>query len=227
MNRIQKNLLICLTSVILVFMSWITSSAQSSSQLSKIYLEGGIGGSTYKGLTSEVGLTAIFKKKWSVTVSMNDIEEMTPKNEPSDYQPETGYVLFIPYTDEETVNMKIVSLTAGRYFHLGRSMWATAEGGLSYVKGEKVNYERTQQVSNFVIVAGSISSNYKTTNENKSTVGAMLKADFNWAFASFMGIGGGVFANINSVQSPVGCEVKLMVGLMGREKKHKNTDISR
>jgi len=47
----------------------------------------------------------------------------------------------------------------------------------------------------------------------------MLKADFNWAFSSFAGLGGGVFANINSIQSPVGFHIKLIVGKMNREKK--------
>jgi len=37
-----------------------------------------------------------------------------------------------------------------------------------------------------------------------------------------MGLGCGVFANINSIQSPVGFQVKLIVGYMGREKKNKH-----
>jgi hypothetical protein len=62
-------------------------------------------------------------------------------------------------------------------------------------------------------------SNYETTVENKNTIGGVLKADVNWAFASFMGMGCGVYANINSVQSPTGFYVKLMIGFMGREKR--------
>ena len=49
----------------------------------------------------------------------------------------------------------------------------------------------------------------------------MVQADINWAFASFMGLGAGVYANINSIQSPVGFNMKLLVGKMRREKKHK------
>jgi len=205
--------------VMILCASLLQATAQTSMHLSKIYLEGGIGPSTYKGISSEVGLKAIFKNKWSMTLSYNNIAEMSPKNEPSDYQAETGYVLFLPYTAEETVDMSFVSLTAGRYFSLGRNIWATAEGGLSYVKGEKVNYERTQQVSSNLLIAASTSSNYKTTKENKSTVGAMMQADINWAFASFMGIGAGVYTNINSIQSPIGVQLKLIIGKMDHIKK--------
>ena len=50
-------------------------------------------------------------------------------------------------------------------------------------------------------------------------MGAMLKADFNWAFASFAGVGAGVFANLNSIQSPVGFQIKLLIGKMNKQKK--------
>ncbi|TMI84265.1 MAG: hypothetical protein E6H10_06195 [Bacteroidetes bacterium] len=222
MKQQLKKIGLSFSLVTLLCASLLQVTGQTAMQLTKIYLEGGIGPGTFKGFNSEVGLKAIFKNKWSMTLSLNGIQEMTPKNEPSDYKPETGYVLFIPYTGEETVDMSIVSLTAGRYFSVGKNIWATAEGGLSYVKGEKVNYERTQQVSSNIIIAASTSSNYTTTKENKSTVGAMMQADIDWAFASFMGIGAGVYANINSIQSPIGLQVKLIIGKMGRIKKSKS-----
>ena len=49
-----------------------------------------------------------------------------------------------------------------------------------------------------------------------------MQADIDWAFASFMGIGAGVYANINSIQSPIGLQVKLIIGKMGRIKKSKS-----
>ena len=222
MKQRAKKIGLYFSLVMLLGASLLQVNGQTSMNLSKIYLEGGIGASTYKGINSDVSLKAILKNKWSMTLSYNNIAEMAPKNEPSDYQPETGYVLFLPYTAEETVDMSFVSLTAGRYFSLGRNIWATTEGGLSYVKGEKVNYERTQQVSGNIIIAGSTSSNYRTTKESKSTVGAMMQADINWAFASFMGVGAGVYANVNSIQSPVGVQLKLIIGKMGRVKKSKS-----
>jgi len=221
MKQLEKKIALYFNFIMLFCASLVQVNGQTSTHLSKIYLEGGIGPSTYNSINSAVSLKAIFKNKWSMTLSYNNIAEMTPKNEPSDYQPETGYVLFIPYTYEETVDMSFVSLTAGRYFRLGRNIWATTEGGLSYVKGEKVNYERTQQVSSNILIAASTTSNYRTTKESRSTVGAMMQADINWAFASFMGIGAGVYANINSIQSPVGVQLKLIIGKMGRIKKNK------
>jgi len=50
----------------------------------------------------------------------------------------------------------------------------------------------------------------------------MLRADYNWAFLPFMGLGTGVFANFNSIQSPIGLQVKLMLGIMRRQSKVKN-----
>jgi hypothetical protein len=47
----------------------------------------------------------------------------------------------------------------------------------------------------------------------------MLQSDINWAFSSFMGLAAGVYANLNSIQCPVGFNVKLTVGWMNRKKK--------
>ena len=110
----------------------------------------------------------------------------------------------------------------GKYFKGGRNTWFTAEGGLSAVSGKKINFSPNKQGSSTWIfpLIGETPANYVfTEEEKKTTMGAMLKADFNWAFSSFAGLGGGVFANINSIQSPVGFHIKLIVGKMNREKK--------
>ncbi len=205
---------------ILLCASGLDLVAQTPRPLSKIYLQAGAGGGTYNSSDFDLGLKAVLKNKWSMTLSYKGLE-MRPKNLPSDYQPETGYVFFIPYTYEATTDMSLVSLTAGKYFSLGKHFWATTEGGLSYVKGEKVNFERTQSINSNILIAASTSSNYNSFKESKSTIGAMFQADVSWAFTSFMGIGAGVYANVNSIQSPVGFNIKLLVGKMGREKKHK------
>ena len=196
--------------------SVITSDIQAQT-INKFYLQGGIGAISYSGGSAEVGFQAIFKNKWSATLSYQSLN-MDPKNKPSDYQAEFGYVLFMPYTNEVDAKMSLVSLTAGRYFKLGKKTWATTEGGLSYVSGEKVQFERAEIQSTNIIIFASSTSNYTTTKETKGSVGVAARADFNWAFASFMGLGCGVFANINSIQSPVGFQVKLIVGKMGRGK---------
>ena len=219
MNRTNKKqvnrIFLCIMSLAFI----ITASGQTKT-ISKFYFQAGAGGGTYESGSYDLGIQAIFKNKWSATLSYQELS-MTPKNQPADYQGETGYVFFIPYTYDVDATMSLISLTAGRYFKLGRNTWATTEAGLSYVSGEKVSFQHSQVTSTNVIIAASTSSNYTTTKENKSSVGFMMKSDINWAFSSFMGLGAGVFANINSIQSPIGFHVKLLVGGMGREKKNR------
>jgi hypothetical protein len=188
--------------------------------MNKFYLQAGTGWGTHEAASYDLGIQTILKNKWSATLSYQELS-MTPKNQPADYQGETGYILFIPYTYEVDATMSLLSLTAGRYFKMGRNTWATTEAGLSYVSGEKVSFQHSQITSTNVIIAASTSSNYTTTKENKSSVGFMMKTDVNWAFSSFMGLGAGFFANINSIQSPIGFHIKLLVGNMGREKKNR------
>jgi len=221
MNKTLKTSGLVFSLIICLCFPFINANAQNNKPLSKLYLEGGAGGGNYKSTTADLGMKMIIKDKWSMNLSYKYLE-MDPKNLPSDYKPETGYVFFIPYTYSVTSDMQIVSLTAGKYFNLGRNIWSTTEGGLSYVKGEKIGFQKVQQTSTNILIAESNSSNYSTIKENKSSVGFMMQADINWAFASFMGIGAGVYANLNSIQSPIGFNVKLLVGKMGREKKSKS-----
>jgi len=197
----------------------ITATGQTKA-INKFYLQAGTGGGTHEAASYDLGIQTIFKNKWSATLSYHEFD-MDPKNLPSDYEPETGYIFFIPYTYTVQANMKIVSLTAGRYFKMGINTWATTEAGLSYVSGEKVSFQHSQVTNTNLLIFATTSSNYTTTKEKKSAVGIMMQTDVNWAFSSFMGLGAGVFANINSIQSPIGFQVKLMVGNMGREKKNR------
>ena len=219
MNRTNKTLInrtfLCIMSLAFI----ITASGQTKT-MNKFYLQAGAGGGNHEAASYDLGIQTIFKNKWSATLSYHEFD-MDPKNLPSDYEPETGYIFFIPYTYTVQANMKIVSLTAGRYFKMGRNTWATTEAGLSYVSGEKVSFQHSEVTSSFAFIAASNSSNYTSTKEKKSAVGFMMQTDVNWAFSSFMGLGAGVFANINSIQSPIGFHVKLLVGNMGREKKNR------
>jgi hypothetical protein len=162
----------------------------------------------------------VVNNEWSFTLSYHDLK-MKPKNLPSDYQPETGVVFFLPYTDNVKVNMKLFSVTAGKFIPLGKNTWLSSEAGISVVNGEKASFQKTaSQDIGFLFFWGT-TSNYNNTIEKKTAVGGMLRADFTWAFCSFMGLGGGVFANFNSIQSPIGCNMKLTLGAMGRHKKVK------
>ena len=219
MNRTNKTLINRLFLYIMSLAFIITATGQTKT-MNKFYLQAGAGGGTHEAASYDLGIQTIFKNKWSATLSYHEFD-MDPKNLPSDYEPETGYILFIPFTYTVQANMKIVSLTAGRSFKMGRNTWATTEAGLSYVSGEKISFQHSEVTSSFLIIAASNSSNYTSTKENKSAVGFMMQTDVNWAFSSFMGLGAGVFVNINSIQSPIGFHLKLLVGNMGREKKNR------
>jgi len=219
MNRTNKKQVNRIFLFIMSLTFMITASGQTKT-MNKLYLQAGAGGGTHEAASYDLGMQTTFKNKWSATLSYHEFD-MDPKNLPSDYIPETGYILFIPITYSVQANMKIVSLTAGRYFKMGRNTWATTEAGLSYVSGEKVSFQHSEVTSSFFLIAASNSSNYTSTKEKKSAVGFMMQTDVNWAFSSFMGLGAGVFANINSIQSPIGFHVKLLVGNMVREKKNR------
>lgn len=203
----------------LIVISLSSFGQTKQNAINKIYVQLGMGACTYKGFSTEAGIQAIFKNKWVASISTQSFE-MDPNNLPSNYQPEEGYFLFVPYSYTPDVNMKITSVTAGRFFKTGRNTWATVEAGPAFVQGEKVSFRSAQVSSTNIIIAASTSSNYTDTKEDKNSAGLTLKADFNWAFSSVVGIGAGAFANLNSVQSPIGFNVKLIVGWMNRKGKH-------
>jgi len=64
-----------------------------------------------------------------------------------------------------------------------------------------------------------MSSNYSTQKTSQTTVGGMLRTNFNWAFSPYVGLSVGGFANLNSIQSPVGVEFKLIAGWLNTKKK--------
>jgi hypothetical protein len=104
----------------------------------------------------------------------------------------------------------------GKYFETGRKTWFTTEAGLSIVSGQELKFTSQPIETGFLYW----SSNYSVQKENKTTIGGVLKADFNWAFLPFAGLGAGVYANFNSIQSPVGFEIKLLIGKMNTKRKH-------
>jgi hypothetical protein len=198
---------------------------KNESAIKKVYLQAGAGGNTIDGGHTEIGLQTIINNKWSATISYHSLS-MKPKNLPSDYKPGTGTVLFfIPYSDEVIVNMDLFSLTAGKYFQTGKKSWITTEAGLSIVKGGVASFQPTAVTTTdpFGILFGvtGTTSNYNTTVENKTSIGAMIRADYNWAFSRFLGLGAGVFANFNSIQSPVGFNLKFTMGLLRKKAKAK------
>ena len=226
MKKILKNPAIYRI-LIFLFLYWpFTIMAQKKgTAIKKVYLQAGAGGNTIEGGHAEISLQTIINNKWSATVSYHSLS-MKPKNLPSDYKPGTGTILFfIPYSDEVILNMDLFSLTAGKYLQTGKKSWITTEAGLSIVSGEVASFQPTigGSVDPLGLLFGytGTTSNYNTTVENKSSIGGMIRADYNWAFSRFFGLGAGVFANFNSIQSPIGFNLKLTMGWMGRKAKGK------
>lgn len=234
-NRIAKILTLSFFILLLSCSSAFNMYGQTGeSFVKKTYLQMGGGGCSFNGVNSEVGIQAILKNNWSATFSYHQLNDMTPKNQPSDYMPETGtgFFLFIPipYTNQVTSKMNFYSLTAGKIFSVGRKTWFTTEAGISIVNGEKVTYKsinnanrNSNNYSFFFLFGNQVDSysNYTTNIESKTAIGGILRADINWAFSSIMGLGAGVFANFNSIQSPVGYNIKLTLGWMHLGKKEK------
>jgi len=179
----------------------------------RIYFQAGTGLTSSKGVSFNLGVQAVLKNNWVATISYQGIE-MDAKNTPADYEPELDFVFSDPMP---TNDMKVFNFTMGKYFETGRKTWFTTEAGLAVVSGQELKFTSKPTES-----LGFLhwSANYSVQKENKATIGGVLKADFNWAFLPFAGLGAGVFANFNSIQSPVGFEIKLLIGKMNTKRKH-------
>lgn len=198
------------------FLCIATYSQTKDSALKKIYLQLASGGSSKNGSFSELGIQAVLKNNWTATFSYHNIKG-DPKNLPSNYEPGYTVLIILPIGGGyPTTNMNLFSFTGGKCFEAGRKIWFTAEAGFSVIDGEKMTFN-PQPVE---LDGWYYSSNYSIKKENKTAIGGILKADFNWAFLPFAGLGAGAFANFNSIQSPVGFQVKLIVGWMNRKRKN-------
>jgi hypothetical protein len=187
--------------------------------LMKFYVQGGSGMASREGVVGELGIHGVLMNRWSAALTYQEFT-MDPKNMPADYKPETGIVLFIPYTNHIETEMKIVSLSASKYWRIGKHTWFTAGVGLSYVSGDEVSYTRATNTDPVNFIFGiNYPSNYSTKIERKSTVGGIVRADLEWALTSWLGVGATVFGQFNSIQSPVGFEINLITGLVERHKK--------
>ena len=189
-----------------------TGGQAKQSGFKKIYFEAGTGLTSSNGVSFNLGVQAILKNNWVATISYQGIE-MDAKNTPADYEPAFDFL----FTDPMPTNdMKVINFTMGKYFATGRKTWFTTEAGLSIVSGQELKFTSQPIETGFLYW----SSNYSVQKENKTTIGGVLKADFNWAFLPFAGLGAGVYANFNSIQSPVGFEIKLLLGKMNTKRKH-------
>jgi hypothetical protein len=218
----KQKLFTAFTFLLLIVISK-ASIAQQTPAIQKLYAEFGAGGVSNKGEFASVGVQAVWKNDWVTSFSFYTIN-MEPKNLPVNYDPGYTIILFFPIPNAmPNVDMRIYSLTAGRYLKAGRNTWFTTNAGLSIVNANQLEFSRRMDDPSWNFgFFGEEMSNYTYTEKNKNSIGAMVNADFNWAFASFGGISVGAFANFNSIQSPVGYNVKLIIGKTGREKRNRS-----
>ena len=197
--------------VILLALATTVYAQSSKDHIPKFYTQIGIGPSTHNGSFTEFGGTVVFKNKWTTSITYQDFD-MTPSNLPSDYK--RGYTFIFP--DEwPSMKMKSINFTAGKYFPLNRQIWFTAEAGVAITSGDSFIFTRQAVVE----TTWQFSSNYAIHSEPPSTgAGAIIKADFNWAICPYVGFSGGVFANVNSLQSMVGLDFKIIVGWLNSKK---------
>ena|GEM_PF-1229971 len=217
------------------FMGSLAVNAQISlpdKKLEKLYLQVSGAqtgkGDHYAGL--ETSMQAYFHRNWTATVSFHKLN-VKPSNLPGDYKPAYGYTffLFIPLQNTQkdlVINLDLVSITAGKKFPLGRKAWMTTEAGISLGKGEKASFTPRPIVTidyNYLIVGEySQTSNYDMVKKDQFAAGLMFRTDLSFAITRFMGIGWGAFADINSVNTAIGYDFKLLIGNMGIKKRNKD-----
>ena len=191
---------------------------QEEKRIKKVYYDAGLA-FTEKGGGGLSSLEFILKNKWSASVSFCGMS-LDPKELPDDYEAEWGFVIF-PFENNLYNDMKIISISAGRYIPVGRKAWFTAEAGPSFIRGRHYSFTRNPDYvpgeGVYAILGIYYPSNYNHVSEKTQTLGAVIKADFNWAFASFMGIGVGGVASLNSIQTFGAFHVKLSFGWMNRK----------
>ena len=191
---------------------------QQEKLIKKVYFDNGLlaAGKESGGFSS---LEFILKNKWSASVSFCGMG-LEPKELPDDYEAAWGLVI-LPFENNLYNDLKIISVSAGKYIPAGKKAWFTMEAGPSFIQGQRYRFTRNPDYvpgqAEYAILGFYYPSNYNHVSDKTKTMGALIKADFTWAFASFMGIGIGGVASLNSIQSFGAFQVKLSVGWMNRK----------
>jgi hypothetical protein len=208
-----------ITCILLFFFATTIFSQQKNDDIKttstkKFYFQAGAGVATAGGFSYDFGILGVLKSDWTLSASYKKVE-MKAKNLPDNYERGVTYVIFFPFYDEWPLNkMSVFNFTLGKYFETGKKTWITTEGGLSIVSGQTLTFTPQQVVSNLLFST----SNYSYQKENKTGFGAILKSDFNWAIFPFAGLGASVYADLNSLQSPLGLELKFILGNLRKHK---------
>jgi hypothetical protein len=209
---------ITITALLLAFATTLFAQTKET-PFKKFYMDLGTGLASHNGvLAPDFAATAVLKNNWMASLSYSSLD-MDPKNLPSDYEAGFTVLIFFPIPDEmPSVKMHLFNFNAGKFFPLGRRTWITTQAGLSIASGQKMSFT-AQEVEEDGL---HFSSNYSSTSKSQTTIGGALKADFNWAIIPYLGIGVGAYANVNSIQSAAGAEIKLIFGWLNTKKPKKS-----
>jgi hypothetical protein len=203
-----------LFSFLLLLLSFPALSQANNTTLQKWYLDFGGGSASHAGALGTVGLRTILSNNWSFGLSYDNVS-MDPKNLPADYRPGVFLLLILPISEgNPSVDVNIFSVTAGKFIPASRRVWFTTDAGFSLVRGTTFQFQPNKDRGGLL----DFPSNYTYTEERKTAIGGLLKAEVTWAFSSFVGLSAGVFASINGIQSPVGTTLKLVLGRLNTSK---------
>jgi hypothetical protein len=221
----------CLASVILhlLLIASPSNGQTKEKEIRKIYGQAGFGTSALGGYLTDWSILAVFKNNCTVSFSILDIR---PKPDKMDVVDEGDSWLrdWVPYVPDTRINqvigrsvtdcrVTVYSVTGGKCFEWGRSAWVTTEAGVLVVQVEEVTHKLVARGGTFYP-----DPNYKPESEKLTGGGVLFKADLNWAFSSFVGMGVGTFLGFNSTGNPAGLagiEIKAIVGRMYRKSKGK------
>ena len=207
--------------VVLFTFLCLTAISQQESAIKKFYVSAGVGAASSKGWGSSFEAHFMLKKNWTASLSFQHAE-IDAKNIPDDYVPEYSVLLFFPMGGTfPTDHLKSLNFTAGKYCELGRRTWVTAEAGVSIVTGEVYKYSRQEISQTYYLIGYYSSSNYFLSAEKETSIGGVLKTDFHWAFLPWVGLGAGLYANLNGHQAYAGGQFTITAGWMNLKKKAK------
>src|SRR5690242_1204665 len=181
--------------------------ASDKDSLKTLYLEFGGGPCSSDGGFYQFSITFSVRKNWVGSISFY-LFKLIPDNLPDDFKPghEFSGIAFGKKVNWPKRNIGALNFTAGKKFSLVKNVFATMQTGLSIGGGEEISY-KSQTVTG-------TSSNYSITKKSTGLIGGLLKADLNFAFASWLGLGFGCIYSFNSIQSAIGPEFKLLLGKM-------------
>jgi len=199
--------------LLLLLLSVPALSQTDKTTFQKWYLDFGGGTASRAGTLTAVGLRTVLSNNWTFGLAYDNIS-MDPKNLPAGYHPGVIVIIIIPISEgNPSVDMNAFSFTAGKFFPLGRRFWCTTDAGLSVVNGKVFQFQPNKDRGGYPAYP----SNYTYTEERKTTIGGLLKAEVAWAFSGIVGMSAGAFAHLNGVQSPVGFSMKLLLGSLRKD----------